>query len=100
MNCKSKNVLYIISCNGCGEQYVGKTHDYLHSRVRVHKQHIKNPVYRKLGVSKHIDECSDSNVKFSIAPFYKLTMDTAMGKIKEEYFIKKFQPLLNRIPLV
>ena len=100
MNCKSQNVLYIITCGGCGEQYVGKTHDNLHARVRVHKQHVNSPVYRKLGMSKHIDECCDNNIKFSIVPFYKLSSDTTIGKIKEEYFIDKFKPFLNGLRLV
>ena len=33
MHCKSKNVLYILTCNGCGEQYIGNTHDALGSRM-------------------------------------------------------------------
>ena len=99
MDCKSRNVLYLITCNGCGEQYVGKTHDTLNARVRVHKQHINNPIYRKLGMSKHIDECSDNVIKFSIVPFYKLSSDTSMGKVKEEYFISKFKPFLNGLRL-
>ena len=69
MNYKTKNVLYIITCQGCKEQYVGMTDDVLASRVRVHKQHINHPVYRKLGVSKHIDECCINEPKFIITPF-------------------------------
>ena len=99
MTCKSKNVLYIITCVGCGEQYVGKTNDHLNSRVRVHKQHIKTPIYRKLGVSKHIAECSNIDVQFSITPFYKLCDDKTIGTVKEELFIKKFKPKLNRLTL-
>ena len=70
MNCKSKNVLYIVTCQGCKEQYVGMTNDTLAARVRVHKQHINSPQYRKLGVSKHIDECSNLKLKFTITPFF------------------------------
>ena len=99
MNCKSKNVLYIISCNGCKKQYVGRTHDNLHARVRVHKQHINSPVYHKLGVSKHIDECCQTHPKFNITPFFKLTDDRTMGRVKEINFISIFNPSLNKIKL-
>ena len=99
MNCKTKNVLYIITCTGCKEQYVGMTNDKLTARVRVHKSHIKNPQYRKLGVSKHIAECSNMEPKFNIAPFFKISESTTEGLIKEEMFIKQFQPSLNNISL-
>ena len=99
MNCKTKNVLYIMTCQGCNEQYVGMTNDALNARVRVHKQQINNPCYRKLGVSKHIDECSDKDIKFLITPFFKLTDSKSYGLIKEEMFIQQFKPSLNGLTL-
>ena len=99
MNCKSKNVLYIIDCNGCGEQYIGKTHDKLAARVRVHKQQINHPEYRKIGVSRHIDECCSTEPKFHITPFFKITDDKRMGNVKENYFIQIFRPPLNNLKL-
>ena len=99
MNCKSKNVLYIITCKGCREQYVGMTNDTLCARVRVHKQHIRSPQYRKLGVSKHISECSSTEPKFNITPFFKISASKTHGLIKEEMFIKQFQPSLNSLSL-
>ena len=29
MNCKSKNLIYVMTCNGCGEHYIGQTGDKL-----------------------------------------------------------------------
>ena len=99
MNCKSKNLLYIITCHGCGEQYVGKTNDNLNNRVRVHKQHIRSPIYRKLGMSKHIADCSTLDIKFDIVPFLKLTDNKTYGGIKEDRFITRFKPSLNGLHL-
>ena len=93
MNCKSKNVLYIITCDKCSLQYVGKTHTTLARRNTLHRQHIMHPNYRKLEMSKHIDECG--NKKYSIVPFYKLSDDRNDGDVKEKYFIQKFKPALN-----
>lgn len=95
MNCKTKNVLYIITCNGCNEQYVGMTNDRLLSRVRVHKSQINNPTYRHLGVSKHLYACPTTEPRFTITPFFKISDSTAEGLIKENIFIKQFQPSLN-----
>ena len=58
MNCTSTNLIYIITCAGCGHNYKGKTGDVMRNRVTVHKQQIRDPHTRMLGVSKHIDECT------------------------------------------
>ena len=57
MNCTSTNLVYAITCAGCGHNYIGETSDILRNRVTVHKQQIRDPHTRMLGVSKHIDEC-------------------------------------------
>ena len=58
MNCTSTNLVYVITCAGCGQNYKGETGDVLRNRVTVHKQQIRDPDTRMLGVSAHIDECA------------------------------------------
>ena len=99
MTCKSSNVLYLITCTGCKQQYVGYTSTALHKRFSVHRQHINHPVYRQLGVSEHLEICSQEDLKFTVTPFYKLSSDKAMGLAKEDFFIKQFQPSLNKLKL-
>ena len=36
MTCDVKNVLYVMKCSDCGEEYIGQTRDYLRKRVTVH----------------------------------------------------------------
>ena len=43
MNCKSKNLMFCITCPGCGENYVGQTSLPLRERVTLHRQHIREP---------------------------------------------------------
>ena len=88
-----------MTCNGCQEQYVGMTNDALFSRNRVHKQQINHPEYRKLGVSKHIDECSELEIKYSITPFYQLSQSRSALLTKEDYFVLAFKPSLNSVKL-
>lgn len=40
MNCKSEHVIYLATCPGCEEYYIGET-KLLIAQVRVHKQQIK-----------------------------------------------------------
>ena len=39
-SCKSKNVIYLITCKKCGIQYVGQTTQALHCRLNGHRSAI------------------------------------------------------------
>ncbi len=97
MNCNSKELIYVITCRGCNQQYIGETGDTLRNRTRVHRQQINDIKTRQISLSEHIDKCSSIDIKFTIFPFYKLpNSDTVSRREKEKYFIKLFQPRLNR----
>ena len=101
MNGTSTNLIYVITCVGCGHNYIGETGDVLRNRVTVHKQQIRDPHSRMLGVSKHIDECAAGlTPQFTIFPFYKfLSPSEGMRKNKERFFILKYKPVLNDLKL-
>ena len=101
MNCTSTNLIYVITCAGCGHNYIGETGDVLRNRVTVHKQQIRDPHTRMLGVSEHIDECAAGlTPQFTIFPFYKiLSPSEGMRKNKESFFILKYKPVLNDLKL-
>ena len=94
MTCKSENLVYCIKCSGCGEVYIGQTGNSLLERNRVHKQQIRQPEYRKIPLSNHLQQCSRGLYK--IFPFYKLNVNCDIKReIKEKYFIRKFKSRLN-----
>ena len=101
MNCTSTNLIYVRTSAGCGHNYIGETGDVLRNRVTVHKQQIRDPHTRMLGVSKHIDECAAAlTPQFTIFPFYKiLSPSEVMRKNKERFFISKYKPVLNDLKL-
>ena len=100
LTCKSVNVLYIITCTGCNEQYVGMTTLALARRFTLHRQHIDCPEYRKLGVSQHLADCSNKQIKFTVSPFYKISAEKDVLLAKEQLFIRQFKPSLNNLTLV
>ena len=101
MNCTSTNLVYVITCAGCGHNYMGETSDILRNGVTVHKQQIRDPHSRMLGVIKHIDECAASlTLQFTIFPFYNiLSSSENMIKNKEKFFIMKYKAVLNDLKL-
>ena len=100
MTCAVKNVLYVIKCGGCGEEYIGQTGDFLRKRVTVHNQQIRDPKTRMLYVSGHIDICAHQLIpKYMIFPFYKMYSESVSFRCaKENYFINLLKPKLNRLP--
>ena len=86
--CASENLLYIVTCNGCGENYIGRTGKSLRTRFTVHRQQIRDPSTRLISVSEHLDKCANRN--YNIFPFYKFPEGTTEPEriIKETFFIK------------
>ena len=77
MTCEVKNVVYVMKCRGCNEEYIGETGKYLRRRVTVHNQQIRYPKTRMLFVSEHLSTCAHQmNPKFYIFPFYKMYLDS------------------------
>ena len=96
MSCDTKDVIYVITCPGCNEYYIGETGNTLRARVRVHKQHINRPEYRQLQLSAHLETCG--NKQFTIFPFYKLKCAGAIQRReKEKHFIHTLKPKLNSL---
>ena len=74
MNCSVTDFIYVITCMGCREQYIGESRDTLRHRTTVHRQQCMHPHYRKLHVSKHISLCAIAkNPMFKICPIFNFT---------------------------
>ena len=75
MDCKSRDLVYMIICSNCENEYIGETGQTLNKRMNLHRSDIENinkPT--KLQVSKHLKECAadlHTKFKFKIFPFHK-----------------------------
>ena len=99
ITCSSKEVIYVITCNGCNENYIGQTTD-LRKRVTVHRQQIRHTKYTMIPLSEHIRTCAKyKNPIFFICPIYRFLKDSTENEriIKEKRFINIFKPKLNAI---
>lgn len=74
MTCQTRNVIYVIFCNGCNKSYIGETGEQLNKRAGGHQTQIFNESWRALEVCHHISECGGNDPKgphpFRIAPFF------------------------------
>ena len=60
ITCDSSNLIYVIICPTCKEEYIGETGEgssKLKDRVRIYRQHIRQPEYQQIKVEGHLREC-------------------------------------------
>lgn len=100
MTCESSNLIYDITCSGCGEHYIGQTGDTLRHRMTVHRQQIRETRYHCTAVSGHLRNCTKNIFpNFTVCPIYKFYNDTTEKEreTKEKHFISLFKPELNAL---
>ena len=94
-DCNSSNLIYLITCKGCKEEYIGQTGRTLKERVVLYRQHINNEHYGTIYVEKHLRTCG--NKEFNIYPFFKLKSNDRINRENhEQTFINQLKPSLNR----
>ena len=69
-NCESKNLIYVVICSGCKEEYIGQTQTMLKERLNTYRQHIRQPELQQIDVEGHIRTCGGGN--FKIMPFFAI----------------------------
>ena len=68
----------------------------LRDRVRIYRQHIRQPKHQMLKVEEHLRNCG--NGQFKIFPFLKMrSKDTELRRAFEERFQLKFKTRLNKL---
>ena len=71
LSCKSKNLVYLLTCRCCNIQYVGETLQPIHMRMNTHRN-------SKTGCERiihHKNTCSNNNFSFDIQIIIKLKGD-------------------------
>ena len=98
--CDTMNVLYALTCPTCGHNYIGQTERAVRDRCGDYRRAISDPKYYQQGVHEHLATCGKG--KFLMTPFLKIQTNNrghSMILSQEEFFIKKFQPSLNKSKL-
>ena len=75
MTCASSNLIYVITCRGCGENYIGQTGLTIRKRMTLHRQQIRDPATRMIPLSGHISECAAFEIVETLRVFYPKAYD-------------------------
>ena len=97
-DCNTKDCIYVLTCGGCANYYIGKTVN-LRNRMTRHRRDVKYDEFCLAYVHKHIDVCGKG--EFFTTPFFKVKTKGATAHLSiESFFIRKFKPLLNTLGTV
>ena len=97
--CDSFNLIYVVISGTCIEEYIGETgkgKTKLKDRVRVYRQHIRQPQYQQLKVEGHLTVCG--NGEFRILSLLQMhSQDASLRRSYQTRFQKKFKTKLNKL---
>ena len=96
LNCKSKNLIYLIECKKCTKQYIGETKRQLHERFGEHRRSIQNhhQLIKPTPVSTHFNQPGHSIDHLLLTPLELIhnTRDS-VRKAREAHLINKAMTL-------
>ena len=99
LTCDSFNLIYVVICDTCKEEYIGETGEgkaKLRDRFRVYHQHIRQPQYKQLKVEGHLRVCG--NGEFWIFSLLQMrSQDINLRRSCETRFQKKSKTKLNKL---
>ena len=97
ITCNTKNVIYCLSCDKCGQQYIGQTARELKDRIKDHLGYIRN---RKLNeaTGEHFNLDGHFIYDMKVKVIEKLhKTDRATREIRESMYIQDFHSELAGI---
>lgn len=95
LSCKSVNVIYLITCSICQEQYIGETGGPLNIRINLHRDHIrKKDAYQATAV--HFNTAGHSWTDMQVVAIdQNRSWSVTQRRAKEKHWMDKLKSSLN-----
>ena len=89
MNCKCYNIIYLILCQRCRQQYAGETDQSLSNQINRHRSDIRNRKYEGKPMTRHFNCAEHSIINMRVMAIYKILAPSATKcKAKESQWIR------------
>ena len=89
-NCHTKNIVYLIECKKCLQQYIGQTHKSLHERFGEHRGYVNNKHLHK-ATGEHFNLPGHSVSDMTIIVLEKIRRkDRHYRELRESMHIRDF----------
>ena len=84
------NIIYLLGCNRCPQQYIGETERTLKERFAEHRGYVKNKILSK-ATGKHFNEVGHRESDMTITILEKVfNTNPQYRKQREKMWINKF----------
>ena len=93
--CKTSNVIYLIECMKCSDQYIGETGHPVHHRGTQHRSDIKGGT-KNIPSVRHFKNCGVQNLKLTVIERVR-KQDQDIRKAREKYWILRLKPNINNL---
>ncbi|EYC39096.1 hypothetical protein Y032_0676g1431 [Ancylostoma ceylanicum] len=96
--CQLRGTVYLITCEGCGEKYVGETMRPLRRRLDEHRRALTNPSsYASESFSKHrtLKHTYERAPMLKVTVLHRHLVNTLERKIMEAVEIRRHSPEIN-----
>ena len=94
-NREIRNLIYVVICQGCQEDYIGETGCLVKEWISVYKQHIRQPQYQQIKLEERLRFCSSGELQ--MFPFLQIKQENKLLRnAYENYFLDRLKPLLNQ----
>ena len=94
-NCNTANVIYLLTCAKCKQQYVGETANAVHVRANQHRSDIAVGT-KQLPTVRHFRNCGRKFLRLTtIQRVRKKDLQTRLAR--ENYWIKRLKPVMNTL---
>ena len=90
VNCQSKNIIYMVGCRKCPEQYIGQSERDLNTRFSEHKGYVVNNKISK-ATGEHFNQKGHKTSDMEVTVVEKVHNTDPQFRIeREKFYINKF----------
>ena len=94
-SCKTSNVIYLIECSKCNDQYVGETGHPIHHRGNQHRSDIKGG-HKNIPSVRHFKNCGVDHLKLIVIEKVR-SQNQEIRIARENYWILRLNPTINKL---
>ena len=93
ITCRTANVIYVITCVKCKQQYVGETSNCIRTRANQHRSDITTG-NKNIPTVRHFKACGLQHFQLTVVERVR-RLDVETRRARESFWIERIRPAIN-----
>ena len=93
--CQTSNVIYLIECSKCNNQYIGETRNPIHRRANQHRSDV-NAGHKNIATVRHFKNCGVKYLKLTVIENIR-NPNQDIGRARENYWTHRLKPTIKSV---